>query len=714
MLNRKFLTWGFLTALGISSLLLGQQCAKVELSPYEEVSFLSLSANPYRLDPPIELPQIRKIILFLDMSYSMVSGPCPQDVDQDFFNWNLPQNIYDPNKGTGNPNDHRLSGIDCQVDLSLNQNYQAIDISNPDIQSSPKRYYRTFPGADFDKKRIQVTRHWLRRAREENPPMIRENTWVMVLPLSGGKPLPKLIQATQEVVGENIYQFLPVTDSKLDQLLSKFETIHDDELQRAINDDVWRYEKREMGTTVLSTHLNQMYEHLESDMRRLNELNQLQFTDYQLIYLTEGNLTPVQEHFQRVLATHPSCSACATNPQSCSSVSPLCGSLTQRMIDAWGNPSNNDLSKAALRMGMISSLPFYFGTGFVRFDFAWLNASRYNQMNPPGRKPFFDDLKNQVRAQNFKMRVWQQNTVEPSFHWVNDLKSASSFELADFYVLNLNYRMGPDGRMIIDSDGDGLGDSMEAPLGALPNKARTNGYFLDGMAFNPVFSQQIEAISRSGSCDPHLDSDGDSLNECEETLLGTNPFDFDSDHDGIPDSWEWLYGLNPMVNDSDLDSNGDGVTNKVALSWGLPPQVNAAQANEGAKSRYQVNFKGKDVINHLRFGSLMVELYEIIVQGVPVVSGTPSLAFSELYNTRIRTQANRQLAAIPESQQILSRIPTNYHNQIVALARIIDRSNPDRIYWRLFKTEIPISNVYKQPQLDLSLFKQIRARDYNN
>jgi hypothetical protein len=701
--------------LGLFSLIIGQQCARIELTPYEEVSFLSLSANPYRLDPPIELPQIRRMVIFVDMSYSMVSGPCPQDVDRNIFNWNAPNSVYDPNKNIGDPNDHRNSGVDCIVDTQLPQRYSAIDITPPNIQNQPARYYRTFLGSDFDKKRFQVVRKWLQRAREDSPQHLIENTSVMLLPITGGKSLGHFVQVTQGVLGSNIYRFLNVTDPKLDQLLTALEQAHDAELQNAVNDDVWRYEHRKMGTTVISSHLNRLYDHLQGDMRSLNSQNLLQFTDYQIIYLTDGNLTPIHSHISKVLNSHSLCRNCASDPRQCVNIGNTCGSLATRMIDAWGDPKDNDLDQTAMRLGMITALPFYFGTGFVRYDFAQLSAEKYTAMNPPEARPFFEDLRSRVKAQNFKMRVWPQNTSEPAFNWVGDIKSASSFEVTDIFLMNLNYRMGPDGRMILDSDGDGLSDELESQLGSNPTKARTNGFFLDGMAYNPAFKQQIEAISRSNSCDPELDSDGDSLNECEETLLGTNSFDFDTDGDGIPDSWEWLYGLNPLINDMQLDSNGDGVTNKVAFSWALPPSVTATQVHASTKSRYQVNFKGKDTISHERFGTMMFELYEVIVEGIPVSPARSTEPKTALYNTRLRSDPLvRQKAAIPEEEQILTRTPSEHHNQVIALARIIDRSNPDRIYWRMFKTNIPISNVYKQPQLDLSLFKQIRARDYND
>ncbi len=73
-----------------------------------------------------------------------------------------------------------------------------------------------------------------------------------------------------------------------------------------------------------------------------------------------------------------------------------------------------------------------------------------------------------------------------------------------------------------------------------------------------------------------VDSDGDSLTDAEEHLLGTDPTLADSDFDGLDDATEYLLGTNPMSYDSDGDGVGDGdemvantdpLSDQSSLSW---------------------------------------------------------------------------------------------------------------------------------------------------
>ncbi|UZE94371.1 PA14 domain-containing protein [Alkalimarinus alittae] len=85
-----------------------------------------------------------------------------------------------------------------------------------------------------------------------------------------------------------------------------------------------------------------------------------------------------------------------------------------------------------------------------------------------------------------------------------------------------------------DSDGDGLPDSYELALGLDP---------LD-------------------KTDATADSDGDLLNNLDEFLLRTDPFNKDTDGDGIDDGYEVAYGLNALnASDATLDLDQDGTSN---------------------------------------------------------------------------------------------------------------------------------------------------------
>ena len=82
-----------------------------------------------------------------------------------------------------------------------------------------------------------------------------------------------------------------------------------------------------------------------------------------------------------------------------------------------------------------------------------------------------------------------------------------------------------------------------------------------------------------------IDSDGDGLADSLETLyVFTNPNDPDSDDDGLPDGWEYWHGLNPLSADGDNgasgDSDHDGILNIDEMAFGTHPLL-ADSDNDG-------------------------------------------------------------------------------------------------------------------------------------
>jgi hypothetical protein len=711
MLKRKW----FYLILGFFILLTGQQCAKVDLEFHEEVRFLSLSPNPLRLDPPVENEHFRRIIFLVDMSYSTVSGPCPQDINESISDWVTPFTVYDPNKNLGNPDDHRADGIDCIIDPSLDLKRSSVTLSpQPNIQSNPRRHYKTHLGMDYEKRRFKILRDWIHSARTKNVPSLVKNTQIMVIPVSGGLAQEYLETKWKELTKQNsLVSFFDLQNPQIDQIIQWLETEHDNNLEAAMADDILRYKDQTLGTSTPGSYLSSIYRAVQTDMRSQNSKGHLAFTDYQVVSLTTGHITPLKEHMEKVLRFYSPCSSCAANPKTCDKVSSLCHGLANRLEEVWGLESQNSLTAMDNRLGLLQALPFHFGNGLLKVDFVHLNKDRYSDVYP-NKKPFTEDLEPLFKKRHSKMGLWSGNSDTAPFRLVGESSLSASFKVTDFYLLNLNYRMSSAGHIELDSDGDGVSDAREKELGLDPQNPRSNGYVLDLFLANTSFKDRAEALTLSNSCDPFLDSDGDSLNECEEILLGTDQFDFDTDGDGIPDSWEILYGLNPLAPDTNLDSNGDGITNKIAFNLGVPPQPLIKNLPESGLSRYEVNYQGKEQVSHPQFGNMLVELYEIIVKGLPVAEGLVSKTPPSLFRSRAASDAlTRKNNEIPHEEQLFSIISDVRYNTLTALARVISVTEPDRVFWRIYKTQIPLSNIYSQPQLDLSLFKQIKVRDPN-
>ncbi len=95
---------------------------------------------------------------------------------------------------------------------------------------------------------------------------------------------------------------------------------------------------------------------------------------------------------------------------------------------------------------------------------------------------------------------------------------------------------------------------------------------------------------------PYKDRDGDTLNDCEEKLLGTDLSLFDSDRDGYPDMIEFRVGTNYLQPDHLKDTDMDGLKNGQELELHLDPQSNDMKARSGAAYRYRVIDEGLRIV----------------------------------------------------------------------------------------------------------------------
>ncbi|MDD3285128.1 MAG: hypothetical protein PHG95_00590 [Patescibacteria group bacterium] len=76
---------------------------------------------------------------------------------------------------------------------------------------------------------------------------------------------------------------------------------------------------------------------------------------------------------------------------------------------------------------------------------------------------------------------------------------------------------------------------------------------------SPVVTPDIITATETPIVTAPVDSDGDSLTDAEETVLGTNINLIDSDFDGLSDYEELrVYGTNPLNPDTDGDGYNDG------------------------------------------------------------------------------------------------------------------------------------------------------------
>ncbi|MFT3709945.1 MAG: vWA domain-containing protein [Archangium sp.] len=137
-----------------------------------------------------------------------------------------------------------------------------------------------------------------------------------------------------------------------------------------------------------------------------------------------------------------------------------------------------------------------------------------------------------------------------------------------------------------DTDSDGLFDSEEIALGTLPWVADTDtDGFSDGVevfaqsrggTFDPAQVPLADGGGIDFGCPPELrgvDSDCDTLSDCDEQIIGTNAQRMDSDDDGISDAVEFKLSAQPSSKDLAQDPDNDQLDTGEELTMHMDPLV---------------------------------------------------------------------------------------------------------------------------------------------
>ena len=195
-----------------------------------------------------------------------------------------------------------------------------------------------------------------------------------------------------------------------------------------------------------------------------------------------------------------------------------------------------------------------------------------------------------------------------------------------------------------DTDLDGLDDGVEVAMGTDPLDPDTDG---DGLDDGWEIANGLDPLSNVGDngaggdpdndgltniqeqtlgTDPlGADTDGDGLSDGREVQLGTDPFAKDTDRDGLPDGIEDTLGTNPLLTDTDGDGMGDGWEHRYCAA-GFDPLVDNATDNDPG------NDAGADPDN-----DGLTNASESSLGTNPVIGDTDGDGLSDLRETRIGT-----------------------------------------------------------------------------
>ncbi len=199
------------------------------------------------------------------------------------------------------------------------------------------------------------------------------------------------------------------------------------------------------------------------------------------------------------------------------------------------------------------------GIGFSmsRINFFFLFLDDYNA-NPDASYLISEGIEAARRSGGLRSRAIALNNQESYNYRDLGLIEKSQFRVKQVIVTNLNSAIHDDGLQVVDSDGDGLPDDEELKYGLDPYDYSSNGFCSDLVYVRNGF----KCPSACSSGLRYVDSDYDGLSDCDETMIGTHPYQMDTDLDGIPDGLEYRLGLSPLdPTDRNGDPDSDGIIN---------------------------------------------------------------------------------------------------------------------------------------------------------
>ncbi|MGE0528585.1 MAG: thrombospondin type 3 repeat-containing protein, partial [Bdellovibrionales bacterium] len=542
-----------------------------------------------------------------------------------------------------------------------------------------RNVYRAYSGLDALGKRFDLATKILEDMKGGSP-----NTQVMIVPISGGVAQSKLF-------GVVAPQFVSI-----DVAIGRVQALKEEQLRNATEGqragDEWRYEKRTMGTTAPNDVLRgyhdpdknmyyyneyddlgdsgwmrrpSIYQMIENEMIILRRQKKLPRATFSVLMLTDGRVTPSPKDIEnaRELLGCPSATSCPYNSV---------------FSQFWGDADLNTKEELKSTVEDFLSLPArkFENEGMVKFDIIDLNAyAQDTKLFPPEweadpeKSPFFQEL----TLPGFAVwRLLGDSKEETNYRAGSVPKDPTVLEVRQVYVLNLNVRAKGDGSKCVDSDADGLCDSEESAAGTSPTELRTNGFCMDSIYTR--FTDSCDAMAAQRLCDPNMDFDGDSLNSCEESLIGTSNFDFDSDDDEIPDYLAWLYGFSPTSSLRNTDSNGDGISDLMNFKAGLGPNMDYKSIPEAVKSTYTSNEIPYRVDN-----GRWATIREIHISHLPTAFLLP-LSGGEVSGYGFTDESGNP---IPSNLILPTYSTSGDLNKFIVLAKVIDSTNPRNVWWYL-------------------------------
>lgn len=335
----------------------------------------------------------------------------------------------------------------------------------------------------------------------------------------------------------------------------------------------------------------------------------------------------------------------------------------------WGNWEDNTHSKLFFRFATLLNVFRRNSDTRYRFSFIRLDSDiKAFEVQPIELDPTKNWIKKaeQVYAKGHRFSPPQKDSTSP-FSLFMSLKNNERYQVSQIFAINLNARVNSFGALEIDSDADGLPDVLETMHGFNLSNPRSDEACLDGI-------KHMMGGCITVGCDANLDNDGDGLNQCEERTIGTDTQDFDTDGDGIPDGYEILFGLNALSSDR-LKTAGDGVSNLVHFQRGAVSEVDLKNIPTDRLIQFIADLRDQKMITDTHGRSINSPGYYFELKNIPLVSTSNSTDSFDLYRSATKTQADIST---------LKTIGGNHNageNRIMFMMRIDSLDNPGDSFW---------------------------------
>jgi len=635
------------------SIVLASNCSKVRLAQSfrSEVTKSELKSSYFK--PPTETRGPQRLVFIVDMSHSMVNGTCPTDID---------------GASPSNP------GSSCQ----------------------------NFAWArDRDGHRLESIKNLLLETERAIADGLDIDLKIAIFPFTGGfKQIQRDLNWDVSFYPLRQYNyFLPVNESLryIDVLLNQHNMSVKESSTNPITDPF-------MGTSVPAKALDKAIEKTLFDMNSLKEEGTLDSALYEVYLVSDGVPSPTIEDFEVTMNLLNCPSACM--PGESGTCSPqICISALSEMRQNWGEPENNELEVVVSKIDSIKSLPLFYGEGQLRFSFLQIHPDRIeSERNKPENN--FIKMANSFFPQDaYANLVSDDFPTKPNFLMKKDFES---FQMTAFYALNVNYRVGDNGQLIVDSDGDGLDDETEIKLGTDPLNSHSlgHGVCLDSIAVKPEYRDICLLSAEALQCDSEIDIDADGLSECEEMILRSNPLDYDQDGDSIPDGLEVIYGFFLNENDSRLDTSGDNSSNVVHFGSNASPYPHHQSIDRSALVSFVKKLLGRELFTNEGGQLAQTEGYQIEITNFPVAK----LRGESIHPKRYRDRQKSETSLIGPMQLPFGGAPIN-KNRVRLFARVVDINNPTKARWLTSWHETSSGESIRNFLVDLSLLETTFARD---